>query len=64
MERCAATPSTCDSAKPVDGLDQRGGAGRQRQRPEQVGAVLADHLVDQDLRGRRQHEAARAVRWS
>ena len=40
------------------GLDQRGGTGGQRQRPEQVRAMLANDLVDQNLGGCRQHEAA------
>ena len=40
-----------------DRLDERRGAGRQRERHQQLGALLPDDVVDQVLRGRRQHEA-------
>ena len=43
--------------KAGDGLHQRRRAGGQRQRPQQVGARLADDVVDQQLRGRGQHQA-------
>ena len=41
IARCAATPRTCDSANDVTAWTTRRGAGRQRQRHQQLGAVLA-----------------------
>ena len=42
-------------------LHERGGAGRQRDRHEQIGAVLPDHFVDELLGRRRQHQAGQAA---
>ena len=61
IARCAATPSTCDSANAVDGVDERGGAGRKRQRHEQVGAALADDIVDEEFGRRGQNEPGKPV---
>ena len=39
IARCAATPSTCDSANDGDGLDERRGADGERERQQQVRAA-------------------------
>ena len=44
-----------------DGLHQRRAAGEQRQRHEQVGALLPDDVVNQILGGRRQHQSRQPV---
>ena len=44
-----------------DGLHDGRGAGRERERQQQIGAVLADHFVDQPLGRRRQHQSGEAA---
>ncbi len=61
MARCAATPSTWESVNEVHGFDQRGGAGRQRERGQQIPSLLADDVVHQPFRGQRQHQTGRPV---
>ena len=61
MARCAATPRICDSANEVTAWTTRGGARGQRDRQQQIGAALADHLVDEPLRRGRQHEPRQAA---
>ncbi len=43
------------------GLDERGGGDDERQRQEQVCAVLREHVVDRELRAGRQHQAGQPV---
>ena len=53
MARCAATPSTCDRANDVTRIHERRRANGQRQRHEQVAALVPDDIVYQILgRGR------------
>jgi hypothetical protein len=42
-------------------LDERRRAGRRCERHQQVRALLPDDVIDQPLRGRRQHEPGEAV---
>ena len=61
MARCAATPRICDRPKLVMRLDDGRRARRQRDRHQQVVPPLADHVVDDVLRQRRQHDAGQAA---
>ncbi len=42
-------------------LDERRAGGRERERNEQVGALLSDDVVDEELRARREHQPREPV---
>ena len=61
IARCAAMLTTCDSANDVPALDDRRDDGERGERHQQAGRVLADDVVDEELRREREHESGDAV---
>ena len=61
IARCAATPSTCESANAVDGIDERRACRGERQRRQEVGTPSADDVVDEDFGGCRKDEPSQPV---
>ena len=59
IARCAATPSTCESANEVTAWTSVAAPAASASGSSSSGALLPDDVVDQVLRGRRQHEPAR-----
>ena len=61
IARCAATLTTCDERERRRGLNDRRDRGGGGERHQQVGAVLSDDVVDEELRRPGEHESGEAV---
>ncbi len=61
IERWAATPSTCERANDARPWTSVAAATVSASHPQQLDALLADDVVDEQFRGRRQHQARRAA---